>query len=359
MDTKNQVQVLEGDAALEAFFNDEPITKEIQEETPTLDKFFEEPEEEIAQKVEKPTTAEPTPQPQPQKSDFYTNLLKEFIADGDFEDAEIEIDGQAVILSELDNVTPELFKQIKEAQKELKKQELDLKYVSVEGLDETTKKLIELKKKGGDITPLIQMDAEFRHPLQGIDLDNERVQEDLVRQKYRHAQIDEDIIEMKIAKLKKELILDKEANKVVEEINQNFDRVVEAKKQEYEAALNQRKEEEKTFRKIMTEEFRKISTKDNVVKQLVEATSKFDENGIAEIDDLFFEVKQSNPNLFAKVALLLKDEKLFNEFLGVKVKNEEAKQLLKKIQLSPTKNQQANATSSAKSKDVIDEFFNT
>ena len=351
-------EVLSGNS-LEAFFNDSYVEPTPQEEaTPDIGNFFNEEEapQEVTPSQTTPTEVKTEPTTTTSTSSFYDNLVLEMINDGDWIDGEIELeDGSAVMLSEMKNVTPELFKQIKESQKALKEEEFKSKYISVEGLDDTTKKMIELKKAGGDITPLLQAEAQYVHPLKGLDLDDDNVQMSLVAHKYRNMGLDEDIIQMKIEKLVKDSQLDLEAKKIITEVNNNFEAHVEAEKNKQLELRKQIEEEQKSFKKSVTESFRNFGLeKESLVKNLIDKTAKFDEYGLTEADKLYFESKK-NPELHAKIAFLLSDEEAFSKFYSHKTKLETTKKDVRKILSINTK---ASTTSSATKQTPIDEFFN-
>jgi len=354
-ENKNTTEVLTGNSLENFFSGAEPEVKVEQEAEVNLEGFFQESADDF---IEKPKVAE-IPKEEKQetvKNTFYSDLVKEYLEDGEWQDVDLQIGegDETITLSEIENITPELFKEIRAAQKQLKEEEFKTDFISIKGLDETKKKMIELAKAGGDVRELVQMEAEFVHPLKGLDLNSEAIQESIVRQKYQSLGWKPKHIDAEIEELKENLQLDLEAKKVIEEVDTNFDKLVESKKEEQLSQLQAIKDEQKDFRKKMTETFRGLELKDVIVKNLVEATSKFDENGIAEVDKAFFAAK-ANPELFAKVAFLLTDENAFNEFQGVKIKNNETKKAIKTIlKITPRTN-----TSSAvpQKQDKLQEFF--
>lgn len=355
---QNDTQVLSGNA-LEKFFSGEETSAptETQEPTETLETFFSDaPKDTAASEVVVPKE-EPTTTVQTTPSLNYKDIVAEFIADGDWTDAEIEMEeGQEpVAISDLAEITPELFRQLKAAQKQLKEEQLNTDYVSVKGLDDTTRRMLEIKRAGGDITELLKVEAQHVHPLQGLDLDSEQIQENLVRQRLRHQGIDADIIDFKIKKLKDSLTLDLEAKKVIDEVNNNFNGLVKQKEEEAKEYNTKLQEEQKVFKKSMTDTFRKFELKDSLVKNLVENTSKYDENGLTDADKMFFSAKE-NPELFAEVVFLLSNKQAYDEYKGVKIKNEVKKDTIKTIlKLNP---KTSTAPSAApKPKDVLQEFF--
>lgn len=348
--------VLEGNS-LEAFFSGtyKPVEETI-EETPKIEDFFKDETSTDVATTNKEDITPPVTNPQSSTTpSFYDSLVKEMIEDGDWIDGEIELeDGTAVLLSEINNVTPDLFKQIKESQKAIKEEEFKSKYISVEGLDDTTKKMIELKKAGGDITSLLQAEAQYVHPLKGLDLDSDDVQAYLVAQKYMSMGLDQDIVQMKIEKLKKDSQLDLEAKKIIDEVNSNFDAHVESEKNKQLELKRQIDEEQKTFRKTISESFKNLGLeKETLIKNLIEKTAKFDDNGLTEADKLYFESKK-NPELHAKIAFLLSDEESFNKFYTQKAKLETKKDDVRKIlQISPK-----SSSTSSKKQAPVEEFFN-
>ncbi len=341
-------KVLEGDALLN-FFNKVEGGDEKVDDTTSLQNYFEGGKEEIVTNTA-PVTATPEAETSPkivtdkviiedkpvQKTNVYTNLIKEYIEDGDWEDGAIEMEDEngetiQVNLLDLTDVTPAQFKQIKAGQKALKEEELKNKYISKENLDENTLKIIELKKAGGDTRELFQIQAELVNPLDTLDLDDERVHEYLVRQKLAaNPDLDQDDIDNKIAKMKSNFVLDVEAKKIITEVNTNFGIAIEQKKKEHTEASEKILVDQKEFKKTMAQTYKDLKLNDNLVKRLVEDTAKFDQLGLTNVDKAFFEAKK-NPELFAKIAYLILDEKGFNEFQGVKIKNDVTKDTITKI----------------------------
>lgn len=343
MSDNTETQVLEGNDLLN-YFNKIEGVGETTEKPGSLENYFEGNDkggENVDLNKLVATPAQETPKTEApvatlQTSNVYTDLIKEYIEEGDWEDGAIETEDEngetvQINLLELKNVTPEQFKQIKAAQKALKEEELKSKYISKENLDENDLKIIELKKAGGDTRELLHIQAELVNPLDNLDLDDERVHEYLVRQKLAaNPDLDQDDIDNKIAKMRANFVLDTEAKKIITEVNTNFGLAIEQKRKEHAEASERIIAEQKEFKKVMTQTYRDLKLNDNIVKNLVENTSKFDNLGLTNVDKAFFEAKK-NPELFAKIAYLILDEKGFNEFQGVKIKNDVNKEVITRI----------------------------
>lgn len=351
-DTRNEASLMEF-SDLDNFFNDKPITTQENKEEVTLENFFDEnPEQE--QQIAEPQTVIVPPTATPTYS--YNDRVNEFLTDGDWIDMELKIgDGEeTVLISQLAEITPELYQELKELQKAHKEEDFKANYVSVKGLDDATKKMIEIKKAGGDITPLLQIEQEVVHPLKDLDLNNEGVQEMLVRHKMTHLGINPKTIEAEIARMKEDLTLDIEAANVGKEIDANWQSQVDTKLKEQQEFNNQLQEEQKTFKTSLTKQLREFGLKDNLVKNLVDTGAKWDENGLSEADRLFFAAKDDLKR-FAEILFHLKDPAGYEEYKSTKVKNAVTVATVKQIHSITPKISAAQIQ--IKPKDALDEFM--
>jgi len=354
---QNQTQVLYGKQALDALFENPEAFAEASQEQPqqlTIEQLLEEGEKVETPIVTTPTPSEPTT---PITSNRYKEQAQFLIEKGYWKDVdiEIEVDGEkkSVPILELE-MDADLFEQIDESQKAQQKDEIASKYIDVEGIDETTKKLIEIKKKGGDISELLQTEVEFINPIKNLDLEDEAVQEYLVRQKLLHQGLKEKYVDSEIQEMKENLTLDSNAKEIAEEINKNYQTVVDKKLQEREEALAKQQEEQKAFKKEMSLAFKDLNLKESAYKNIVENTAKFDQYGLTNVDKAFFELKK-DPKKFAKIAFHILDEEAFNEFIGVSIKNNVVKDTTKKI-LTITPRAKSTEVNKEK-KSTIDDVF--
>ncbi len=336
---------------LKDFLEDKPAEVETEVEV----------EEEVDKIAEHKAPAQEKTEPTPEKEvavkqpTFYTDMVRDFLEDGEWEDGNIEIEDengetQTIQLSDLKDVNAALFKQIKAGQKALKEEELKANFVSVKGLDETTKKLIEAKKAGADIRGLIQYDADLVHPLKGYDVEDPTVQENLIRWNLTNRGEDADDIEYKIQKYKKNFILDTEAGKIVNIINADYDNKVTQTLEEQKKQNSDIIEAQKLFRKTTQDVYKGYKLTESLTKTLVDNAAKFDETGLTMADRAYFDAK-NNPEFYAQVVFLLSDEKAFNEYKGVKIKNQVAAETIMKISKIP---KQAANTAMKKENDGVD-----
>jgi len=357
---QDQTVVLEQDA-LTAFFAGEDITPQApKEDIGDIVEFFKEKEQKAPEKIETPPLVDKVETPTENK---YALKIKEYIEEGFFQDADIEVENEAgekvkVALSELTDLTLEEFKAIKEEQKRLKDEEIGEKYISTEGLDDRTKKMIELKRAGGDLTPLLEQEVEYRNAFEGVDLEQEAQQEFLVRQKLTNQGLHPKVVEAQIEAMKEDLTLDVEAKKIKADYDAWFDAQIEAKRNEQLEKINAEKEQQKEFRKSLNSALKDLNIKnESVAKVLLDNSTKLNEYGLTNTDILYFNSKD-NPELHAKLSLFLNNEEEFNKFMGqkveTKVKVETARKLLS---LTPRQKASPAETPKDKTKDAVQEFF--
>lgn len=306
---------------------EDPLEAIFKEEEPKIEKEAE---------VEKPVTTEeikeePKPKaPAKQNSNLYTDLIKDFIEEGDWEDGQIEIDGQPFILSELENVDKATFNKLKAGQKALKEEKNKDKYISTEGIDDTGKKLIELIKTGGDVSSILQYNSEVIHPLKDLDLSDLNVQRNVVYHKYKAQGLKDTVIRNIIKDLEAEFRLDEETAEAVEQINGSYNKMVEDKLEAKQQEEKARQESIAAFSKNLSTTYKGFELKDTIAKNLIASATNVDKSGWTKTDTLYFKAKE-DPEFYSKINYMLNDPKAFEEFVGSKIKNKTAIDTMIKI----------------------------
>jgi len=365
-ENQDQSQVLEADA-LTAFFAGKDITPEpAKEEVGDISEFFKEKEVEVEQAPKNTEAQKEKVEVTAPIDNKYALKVKEYIEEGFFQDADITIKNEAgedvvIALSDLKDLTAEEFKAIKDEQKRLKDEEFGEKYVSTEGLDERTKKMIELKKAGGDLTPLLEQEIEYRNAFEGIDLEQDYQQEALVRQKLQNQNLHPKVIDAQIEAMKEDLTLDVEAKKIKADYDAWFESQIEVKRQEQLDRITAEKEQQKEFRKSLNTAVKELGIKnESVAKVILDNSTKLNESGLTNTDILYFNSKD-NPELHAKISLFLNNEEEFTKFIGQKVENKVKVDVARRmISLSPKqKTTEVETKTDNKAKDAVKEFFGT
>lgn len=313
-------------------------TEEIQEEeeekvaaTESTSEPAEEEEEQeaIHQQEEEESEEEQRANPS-QDPTVYADLLTNYIEEGDWEDALVEIDGEEIQLSQITSLDKETFLQIKATQKQIQQEKLKERYIDIDGLNETDLQLINLKKSGGDWTYLLQQEADNVHPLQGLDLDNENTQLWLLSEQYKSQGMDPEAIRTQLEFDKKNFKLDEKAKKVIDNINTSFEQMVAAENQRKQEELQQQQERRKELTKNLRETYKGMQLSDAAVKRYVETATKDLGGGRTKLDEIIKTYKE-DPEKLAKLAYFLEDEKGFLEFNGAKQKNKQSLRTIKLI----------------------------
>lgn len=309
-----------------------------------------------------------TPLEGKQKTNFQKRI-NNLISDGFLEDVSINIDGEDVFLSEAEIQDEETYKTILESIKEEKDKKLKENYISKEGLDDITQKLIEVKKAGGDITEIIKKDVKaidqltnLRNTLDSVEIeesDKEKLQINIISQDLHYRGLSPKVIQAQIQDYVENGALSNEADKILNAHLELYNNEIEKKRQQELDRLNKEKEDLKLFKKDLSSKYKSWNLPDNIYKTLLDNATKLDQDSISNTDKLYFEA-QKNPELFAKVNFLLNNPNEFEKWVGSKKAVEAKKEIIKSSIVINTN--KINDKKSKRSKDSLgdlaDDVFN-
>ena len=274
---------------------------------------------------------------------------KTYLENGRWEDANILLGEEEIAISALTEIDEELFFQIDEAQEKRRTKVLEEKYINKDDLDETTQKLNEISLAGGDITELIRAYDKYVHPLEGLDLESEQVQEAIVRQDLTQLNIDESIIDLTIEKYKKDLVLTEKAKTIVDNINNAFNKVLDEKQKEATNEKQAQIKKQQDFRENLTSAYKENKIEDKEIKKLVAFATGVDSQGNKEIQKEFDKLLE-DPKTAMDLIFYLYNTESFLKFKGAK---QDRKQKLETLELMNLSGQQKNKKqTNKKSKDT-------
>jgi hypothetical protein len=311
-----------------------------------------EPQDPIEDPIEPQDPIENPEDPKPQINPSLTSLAKKYLENGKWEDVVLDIDGEEVQLSELSEVDEETFLQIQDAQENLKEEARAEKFIPKEGLNEVSLKIIELQKNGGDITEAIRVYDEYVNPLEKLDLTNEAVQEQLVRKSLSAKVDDPEIVEMTINKYKKDLVLDKKAQEVSENIHNAFNKYIGQKNTEAQEKKKAEQEAHKNYVKSLEDKFKDVELKSDIKKQALTLANKNDKGEYLAIETVKEQLQ--DPELAQELLLFLGNREAYKKSLGAKVKAQTNMSTMKKVKL--IKDKQKKQTSESSKKDDSNSF---
>lgn len=266
----------------------------------------------------------------------YSNLAKKYIEMGTWQDAKVDIDGEEVIISELDTLDEETFLQLQKSQEEARNEDLKDKYINKEELDDISLQIIEISKNKGDISKVLEVKKKFIDPLEKYDLEDELHQEALVRQKYQiesNNTLSQEDIDIIIEKRKKDLVLDKEAEEFAARLKTSFSNMMKAEQEKAEKERDTLKENEKVTKKSVRDILSKnYQLNDSATKSLLNFVSLSGEE-----DPLIDHVKKlkEDPEQLAELIMFLNKKKEYLKAVGENATKGKEMDVLRKLNFIP------------------------
>lgn len=356
---QSHVEVLSNDLINEILAAAEPST--VEPVKPTTSPKEEKEEEAKSTPSVEPQPKQEEPAPPTEQSDF-SKRLKGLIEDGIIENFAINynVDGedQEVFIEDIEDLTEEGYQQILQGWKQAKDEDIKSKYISVDGLDETTKKLIEIKRAGGDISEIIEKNVTAIDQLTKLkdNIDNEQVQINIVAHSLQQKGLTNKVIQAQIKDLVDEGLLETEATTILDSHLSIHQSEIEKKRNEELQRIEKEKEDLKTLRKTLSSTYKEMNLPENLHKVLVDNATKLDQDKISNTDKLYFEAIK-DPQRFAEINFFLNNPEEFKTFVSskkvIKTKTDSAKSLFT-VNIGKTNKPK---TSSNSLEDVADEII--
>jgi len=294
-----------------------------------LDLSGEKKDEEILDPLagEKPEETDPEFKPlnlETPKDNFYTNLLKKKLEKGLWEDVIIKEGETETKLSEIEDLTEEEYLKLEEDQLAIKNEDIKEKYISIDGIAEEKKLILEIVKNGGNLAELFQNEQQLEKPFdesKGWDLENEKHQESIAYQHYLSQGNTPSRAKLLVEEDKKEFVLDSVAKQIVDFHQKAYsDNLNEINKKLIEDKAAE-KENLKVYRSELTKKYKEDKVPEHDIKKLVDAATKEDQNGEFAVDTIY-ETKMKDPIEASELIFFLtnKEQYLQQKMLETKVK---------------------------------------
>jgi hypothetical protein len=268
--------------------------------------------------------------------DTYLDIVKERLDSGEWDDLVIEDeDGNEVKLSELKDIDKDTFKALEKEIKTQKDTEFKEKYVSVDGLDEVKKRLINIVKEGDlDLAKaLVQNPAALQEPFQGYDNENDDHNEDVLDWYYQKALGHSPKEAAALVKASKEdLTLDTKAQKIVEYQRNQFYTNLQNREQKILADKAKEQETIKEYRKNLSTELKQEGLSENLTRKFVDVATKTDNTGNYEIDTIYDEW-MSDPKKAKELIYFMLDKENYLKKATAAVKKDVHLDTLKRIKI--------------------------
>jgi hypothetical protein len=322
-------------------------TKEIEVDLTLPESVEEEKEEEVLEET-------PSAIKEPEKIELnlteetnYDSIIKELVDLGEW-DSDFVIpdeEGNDILITDLKGIDKDRFQEIKEAVKEFKDKEFKDKYVSVDGLTATQKSLINIVKSGDleKAEELFKNPQQLQEPFQGYDSSNDNHNINVLAYHYKQQGFSEKKIQSLIKVAQEDLTLDSEAQAVVDQYRDGYKEHLSTIEKEAQEAKIVEEENRKTYRKDLSAQYKEEGFPEPLVKKLVDATTKPDQDGELPVDKVY-EQLMKDPKEAKEVALFLLNRQEYINRLKAPIKKEADVNFLKKLNIarktSPSKNSQ-------------------
>jgi len=293
----------------------EPIVNQVE---PTTKENAVEPKLETEPVVEPPVS-------QTIISSDYSNRLKSDIKYGFLENFAITYNDKEVYLEDIEDLTEEGYQQILAGYRAEKEKERKEKYIPVENLDEQTRKLIEVKQAGGNISEIIKENITAIEQLEGLkanlNSDNSNLRENtqinIVAYNLQQKGLSKKLIDAQLQEYIENGVLEEEANTIIDShLAIQADKIEEKRRDEF-ARIEKEKEELKNLRKNISSKYKEWGIPDNIQKVLVENATKLDNDKISNTDKLYFEAVK-NPEMYAELTYFLSNPAEFKKWVASK-----------------------------------------
>lgn len=267
----------------------------------------------------------------------HVGLKDKFLADGTWENAIVEIDGEEIELKDLKDLTPEMFDQIHAEQRALQSNEVKDKYISKGDFSEMHLNMIELMKSGATTEQMKEaMDYKERliDPLSSYDLGNVAHQEQLVGHvlSENNKGLSSEAISFELNRMKQAGQLGTVAQNYANKIKENYNNALKQKSLALQEENNKKISDHQELTKKVVEALDNVKVK-NSIKSTVQKFYSNDfnnENIIEEINKI-----KTDPDKLARTLLFLTDEEEYNRVYNVDPKLQEGSKVLTKMSLSP------------------------
>lgn len=301
---KNEEPLLPGFIFEDSKISEEDVTKVDSKPDPKEDEDKADPILDFETKVENTEI-------EPESSKIYRNTLKSLWGD-EIGSIIQEVDGveQEVSIDDIE-FDEETFKSIFQSKIDEIQESATKNKISLDGVSEFTKNLIEVENNGGSLKDLLDIKQKFSDPLEGLDLESVEDQKTVIFLRNQAAGQTEADINRLIKSYESEGIL----AEMAEEADASLRTAIDAKvKAEVLKSEQDKKEREELFKKYKTDIKTTLGDvfelNDKAKTKLVDFATKANKEGKYEMDIVYNEMRL-NPEKAAELMLFMTDKEEF------------------------------------------------
>lgn len=270
-------------------------------------------------------------------SKFYKSIISDLVKEGLWESFDgIEDENGEVIPLDQVNIDKDIFYSIVASKIEEIKSKASENKISVDGVSDFMKRMIELEKKGGNVRQAMETYNALTNPIEALDLEKTEDQRKMVWLRYKlENKLDDQTIT--------DIIISREMSGKLEETakqaKSQLERAAEMQLQNLEQQAKERqqkeKEEIKQYRADLNDVLNKeFKLKDSTKTRLLDLATKRDKEGLYGIDYLYKQAMET-PEKATKLLLFLTNEEEYNQQISEKKVREGKINTMKSIRLVP------------------------
>lgn len=234
----------------------------------------------------------------------YSKVLKNVLGD-DFKSIEVVIDGEPVLISEIEKMDEDTFRDVLQDHISHIKEESEKGKVSLDNISDFTKKLIEIEKNGGDASNILVDRRDYGDPLERLDLETTDGLKEAIRLRLDYAGQTPDAIKRLVKSYEEEGVLEQYGKAAYSELKGHLDQLADEEVKRSEEAVEKRELALKAFKKELRtglgNSFQLIESAQN---KLVDIATKKNEQG-KFIMDVAYQAHRIDPKMAGRLALFL------------------------------------------------------
>jgi len=277
---------------------------------------------------------------------IYLQLVKEKLRTGEWEDVLFGNEGEEKPISEIENISEEDYQNLLEDHLKHKEEEVNSKYVKIDGLTEVQKSLINIVKTGDleKARELFENPQQLEEPFQGYDADNEAHNIQVLSWYYSGQGNSEKEIKALLNVAKEDGTLDQKAEKIVNWQKEEYHKKIKQAEEQVREEKKQEEENIKKYKKELVQEL-KNDVEEGMARKFADVATKYNQDGQLQIDSIYDEWMK-DPKKASRLLHFLLDEEDYLKKVGANTKKEVQKDLLRKVSIvrntskasDPTKN---------------------
>lgn len=264
-------------------------------------------------------------------SNNYHQLLKQLFGE-EVSTIIVEKEGEEVEMAIEDvELDKEMFSEIVRNKMALDIENASKDKVDIKGVSDLTKSIIEIDKKGGKVSDLVELRDAYVDPLAALDMDTEQGQSEAIRMRMLAAGQEEEVIEPYIESCRQKGVLREKGEEAKTLLEGRVLEIAEAREKEIADNADKNKELFKVYKKSFKDAVdSSFELNDNYKRRLIDFTTKANEKGNFALEEAFATLRR-DPEKSAALALFIFDKEEYDKQTNKGIVREKTVETAEKI----------------------------